>query len=223
MTFILNILHKDMSILAADRRAIAESPPAETSEMAIRAGVGSVVDDYDKITLILGQTLALGISGHTHDHFYLPTLRTSSSIDDALSKIRQYIERSLRVHDRPSLSTLTSIMANQGIASFFDEALGAYFSTEFLFSPIESNFRLYRGSDRPQIIYAGSGSSHFEKEIGQAGIDSFVSSLKNSCTPDSCISWMQEVYRKVSANDPWTGPEAGFMVSIRSSPKFRST
>jgi hypothetical protein len=221
MTFILNILHKDMSILAADRSAIAEWPTATTSNMAVHAGGGSVVDDYEKITLDPRRTLALGIAGHTQDHSYLPSLKTSAGIDDVLWKIRKHIEGFVRVHDRSSLATLNSFAANEGIASFFDEAAGTYFSTKFRFSPIESQFRLHRGSDQAKILHAGSGSSHFEQAVGQAGIDDFVSSTKRSCTPESCVSWMKEAYRRVSLIDVGTGSEPVFAVSTRSSPEFR--
>ncbi len=222
MTFILNILHKDMSILAADRRAIAQWSTAATSDMADHARGGSIVDDYEKITSIPSANLAMGIAGQTQDHYYLPSLKTSSGIDDVLLKVRKHMDAFLRIHDRSGLATLTSFAANQGIASFFDEAAGTFFSSVFRFSPIESQFRLHRGKDEAQILHAGSGSSPFEKAIGQAGIDDFVSSTKKSCTPESCVSWMKEAYRRVSLNDVGTGSEPVFAVSTRSSPDFRS-
>jgi len=42
--------------------------------------------------------------------------------------------KGLRVHDRPSLSTLTSFMVNQGIVSFFDQNADSYFTNTFLFT-----------------------------------------------------------------------------------------
>jgi len=222
VTFILNILHRDMSILAADRKAVAELPVTATPDISVHAGGGSINHNYKKITLNSTKSLALGIAGHTQDHYYIHEIEWSVSVDEVLWKIRKHQEGFLRFHDRTGLSTLTSFMANQGIASFFDQQADTYFTNTFLFSPIESQTRLHRGRDEVQIFCAGSGSEHFKKAVGIEDIDTFKASIKISCTPDACIPWMQDAYRKISANDPGSGAEAVFVVSTRSNPKFRN-
>lgn len=221
MTLILNILHRDISILAADQEAIAGAPVTTTPDMVIHAGGSSVVHDYKKITLILNRSLALGIAGHTHDHYYTPTLALSASITEVLSKIRKHMEGFLRVHDSTSLRTLTSFTVNQCIASFFDQDAGTYFSNTFLFSPVRNETRLHRATDVVKVFYAGSGSEAFEKAGGLSDIDSLIGSSKCLCTPEACIPWMQDAYRKVSAIDAGIGEEPVFVVSTRSNPKFR--
>jgi len=211
-----------MSILAADRKAIAEWPVSSVSDITISAGDSSVVNDFNKITLNASGSLALGIAGHTQDHYYMQAIERSVSIDEGLLAIRKHIERFLRVHDRAGLSTLTSFTVNQGIASFFDKDTGMYFSNTFLFSPVRNETRLYRAADEVKIFHAGSGSEHFEKAFGLVDIDSFVASTRNACTPEACIPWMQDAFRRVSASDAGSGAEAIFVVSTRSSPKFRS-
>jgi len=211
-----------MSILAADRMAIAELPVTATPDMAAHAGGSSIVHDYNKITLNLGKSLALGIAGHTQDHYYIQTIGLSVSFDDWLWKIRKHMEGFLRFNDRSDPSKSSTIMANQGIATFFDQDANMYFTNTFLFSPIESQTRLHRGRDEVQIFHAGSGSEHFKKEVGLEDIDTFKASVKNSCTPEVCIPWMQDAYRRVSASDPGSGAEAVFVVSTRSNPKFRT-
>jgi hypothetical protein len=220
VTFVLNILHRDMSILAADRKAIAELPVTATPGMAVHAGGSSISHDYKKITLNSSKSLALGIAGHTQDHYYIQGIEWSVSIDEVLWKIRKHQESFLRFHDRTSLSTLTSFMVNQGIATFFDQEADTYFTNTFLFSPVESQTRLHRGRDEVQIFHAGSGSEHFKKAVGLEDIDTFKASIKNLCTPEACIPWMQDAYRRVSASDAGSGAEAVFVVSTRSNPKF---
>lgn len=221
MTFILNVLHKDMSILAADQRAIAEWPVVTPLDMAVDAGGGSIIHDYKKITLNSSKNLALGISGHTQYHGYTQTVERSVGIDEVLLTIRKHMDEFLHFHDRTSLSALTSFTANQGIASFFDQDLAMYFSNTFLFSPVENQTRLHRGTDVVKLFHAGSGGKHFEKVVGSRDIDAFIASTKNACTPEDCILWMQDAYRKVSASDANSGAEAVFAVSTRSDPKFR--
>jgi len=222
MTFILNILHRDMSILAADRKAIAGLPNIVSPDRSVHAGGSSIVHDYKKITLHSSENLALGIAGHTQDHYYIPTIGWSVSIDEVLWKIRKHIEDFLRFDDRAGLKALTSFTVNQGIASFFDQNTDTYFTNTFLFSPIEIQTRLHRGRDEIQILHAGSGSEHFKKAVGLEDIETFKDSIKNSCTPEACIPWMQDAYRRVGANDPGSGAEAVFVVSTRSNPKFRA-
>ena len=168
----------------------------------------------------MSRSLALGIAGHTQDHYYTQTIALSASIAEVLWKIRNHMEGFLRVHDRTSLST--TFMVNQAIATFFDQDAGMYFTNTFLFSPVENQTRLHRATDGVKIFHAGSGSEYFEKAVGLVEIDSFISSTKNSCTPEACIPWMQDAYRRVSASDPGSGAEAVFVVSTRSNPKFRS-
>jgi hypothetical protein len=128
----------------------------------------------------------------------------------------------LRVHDRSSLSTLTSFMVNQGIASFFDRDADTYFTNTIRFSPVESQTRLHRSAEGVKIFHAGSGSADFEKTVGLANIESFIASAQDSCTLEACIPWMQDAYRRVSARDHGSGAEAVFVVSTRSDPNFRS-
>lgn len=221
VTFILNILHRDMSILAADRTAFAERPVTTPSSMTVRAAGSPIVHDYPKITLNSSRNLALGIAGQTQDHYYTQSIKQSASIDDGLSIIRRHMERFMRIHDRTSLRTLIEFTVNQGIASLFDQNEDMYFTNTFLFSPVENQTRLHRGTDEVKLFCAGSGSEHFEMAVGLTEIDSFKASIKNSCTPETCIPWMQDAYRKVSASDASSGAEAVFAVSTRSDPKFR--
>lgn len=221
MTFILNVLHRDMSILAADQKAIEGFTNGGSPTISVQDEVGSIVHDYEKITLHFGNDLALGVAGNTQDHYYLPTIDFSVGIDDALWKIRKHLEGFLRIHDRTSLKTLTSFTVNQGVASFFDQVTDTYCTNTFLFSPVEIQNRLHRGRDEVQILIAGSGSEHFKNVVSTEDINAFKGAVNTSCTPEACVSWVQDVYRRVSVQDSGTGSEAVLFASTRSNPKFR--
>jgi hypothetical protein len=92
VTLILNILHRDMSILAADRKAMAEWPVASAPDITAHNGGTSVAHDYNKITLNSNRSLALGIAGHTQDHYYLQTIERSASIDEWFWTIRKHMD-----------------------------------------------------------------------------------------------------------------------------------
>jgi hypothetical protein len=210
-----------MSILAADRFAIAGPPMAAARDLVVRAGVGSIVHDYQKIILNANGSVALGIAGQTQDHYYTQSIEQSVSIDEGLSIIQKHIAKFLRFYDRKNLSTLSSFTLNQGIASFFDQEASMYFTNAFLFSPVYNQTRLHRGTDEVKVLYAGSGSEHFEKDGGAEDIKTLIAATKNSCSPDDYIPWMLDVFMKVSSSDPNTGAKPDFAVSSRNNPKFR--
>lgn len=220
MTFILNVLHRDISILAADRKAIAGGLNLAAPAMSALAEGDSVVNDFNKITLNQSLCLAIGIAGNTHEHYYLPEIGLSASINEVLSNIRKNMECFLRVNDRAFLKSLPPFMVNQSIVTFFDKEADMYCTNTFLFSPIESQTRLHSGGDVAKILHAGSGSWHFEEEVGMERIESFISATKNSCTPEKCIPWMQDAFEKVSVKDQYSSSEAVFFVSARANPKF---
>lgn len=215
MTFILNVLHRDISILAADRKAIAGGINLAAPEASAPAG-----NDFNKITINPSLYLAIAVAGNTHEHFYLPEIWLSASINEVLSKIRKNMEYFLRVNDRALLKSMPPFMVNQAIVTFFDKGADMYCTNTFLFSPVENQTRIHSGGDVAKIFHAGSGSQHFEKAVGMECIKSFVSSISGSCTPEACIPWMKDAFDRVSAQDQYSGPEAVFVVSTRENPRF---
>lgn len=222
MTLILNILHKDMSILAADQKARAEWSVSAWAFTTVPNSRGPIVHDCNKITVNSSRTLAVGIAGQTQDHGYIQAIKQGECIDEGLRAIRKHIESFVPIYDRVNLSKLTHFMANEGIASFFDQSTGKYFSNKYLFSPIEIQTRLHRATDEIKVFYAGSGSKYFKGSDGLADITSFTASVRDSCTPELCISWLQDIYKKASYEDPESGAEAVFFISTKSQPEFRS-
>lgn len=222
MTLILNILHEEMSVLGADKNAIAEWSIPPMSFGSVPPGKGKAVQDFNKITMNSSRTLVLGIAGITHNHRYTRQIELSNNIDDGLLAIRKHIEGFVPIYDRASLDALTSFTKNEGIATFFDTSMDCYFSYKYLFSPVELQARLHRGSGEVKILYAGSGTRYFEGKKGLADIAEFKSSIKNSCAPEDCISWMKDVYKRVSESDPEIGCEPDFLISTKTNLGYSS-
>lgn len=221
MTLILNVLHKDISILAADKQARAVWPVSAMSFSTVPASGGTVVSDFNKVTMNRSRALAVGIAGNTQDHCYTKEIEETESIDESLRVIRNHIQRSVPVYDRARLSNLSSFVPNEAIATFFDHGMGMYFANKYLFSPVEVQARLYRATDEVQVFLAGSGRKYMEGQEGLAVLASFKASVRTSCTPEACISWLQHAYKLVAASDPEIGAEPMFVLSTRSEPEFR--
>jgi hypothetical protein len=222
VTFILNILHNDMSLLAADRKAMEVQPYATAAPgVMVPAATSFPMDGFRKITLNQSGSLAVGIAGLTHEHHYTQAIERSASVDEALWSIRNHVNGFLRIHDRANLIASRSFVANQGIASFFDSGAGTFFSMEYRFSPVHCSTRLHGARDGARLLHAGSGSEYFEKVVGAAEVESFIASINDSCTPEACIHWVQNAFKRVSASDAGSGDDPVFAVSTRSNPQFR--
>lgn len=224
MTFILNILHKDMSLLAADRKALAVAPVTRASPgVMMHADERFQIDTYKKITLNQSRSLAIGIAGLTHEHHYTQKIERNVTVDQGLLIIQDHVNGFLRIKDRASLIPLSSAMLNQGIASFYDTHTGTYFSMEYRFSPVQCSTRLHPARDRIRLLCAGTGSEHFEDAVGAAEIEAFIASTTDSFTTKACLLWVRDAFKKVSAKDSNSGEEPMFVISTRSNLQFRST
>lgn len=211
-----------MSILATDKNARAVWSVSAMSFTTAPASSGPVVSNFNKVTTNMSRTLAVGIAGNTQDHCYTTEIKKSDSIDESLNAIQNHIERSVPAYDPARLSNLSSFMTNEGIATFFDHRMGMYFANKYLFSPVEVQARLYRATDEVQVFWAGSVRKYMGGQEGLAAIVSLATAFRTSCTPEACISWLQDLYKLVSASDPEIGSEPMLLLSTRSEPEFRS-
>lgn len=213
MTLILNILNKEMSILAADDKAFAGGYNRGSTE-------SNAIYDFNKITLHASEDLALGIAGNTQEHYYQPELFQNSSIDDVIEKIRKHMGNYLRVHNRPSLSKLESFEVNDGILTFYDKDIESYFTYTFLFSPVHNQNRLYRGKENVQIFISGSGSKTYEELINKSEIKDYKATSTHKVALESCIQWVSDVFVKVGAIDSTCGTNAKIFISTKTNTKF---
>jgi hypothetical protein len=216
VTFILNVLHKNLSILAADKRGVAEWPTA----FGFPARGKAITHDLTKITLNSTGLLAMGMSGYSEHHAHIGRVSNSVEINEALSIIRHHMEDFLRVDDRALLIKTASPFVNEGVVSFYDKEIQAYFTNEFSFNEFRNSTHLHRATEEVKLFCAGSGRRNFDMDSGRVEIQSLVSASNDQITPDIFIPWMKEMFRRVSAGDEGCGPEALFAVSTRHSHEF---
>lgn len=219
MTLLFNVLNKDFSLLAADRRGykLGQTLPDASGQASIYEA-GHIVNNLEKIGLYLGGRVAVGIAGQTQHHDdYFRSTDMHVSVNAGLRKIRMHMEEHLRIDDRNALLAASHIDVEQSIFTFFDEEVKEYFSNTFTFSPIESCSRLYKfGTNDSRLFAAGSGSQNYEDVIGAT----LASELKRACSVENCIPLVREAYLKVSASDVRIGNDPMIVVSTRSNPQF---
>ena len=217
MTFILNVLHKDISVLAADQKAFAEW----TSISGFPSRSKAVSHDNKKIETNSTGLMAIGVSGYSEHNSYIDEFRRSSEINDGLSIIRRHMEEFLLIDDRPTLIKSASSFENECIASFYDSDTQTFFTNEFSYNEFSNSTRLHRASDDVKVFCAGSGRDHFDCIIGAAEVSLLVEGSEYSHIQDILISWAIEVFKRVSEADEGCGAEPIFAVANRMNNDFR--
>ena len=222
MHFIINLLHKDFSILLSDKKATFDRPiTIKCGKVMVSEGVTLKNPEAQSIFLTACSTVALGIAGNVHDHVYIDTVQKITNVDDVLKSIRSHMECFLQVANRSEIMQPQSWLENQSIATFFDPIGSAYFSNLFLFSKFHNHTRLYRSLDRGGILmHVGSGSKIFEKIVGRSRIEVFASSVSSVDLVDDYLEWFSDVFRKISAVDNAVGRDFTGVISTRESPNF---
>ena len=220
MTFILNVLHKDFSLLCSDRRAHSEGPSTmRMGNITIHAQGGITINGVRKLSLSADKVIAHGFAGNASDHAYREMIETSDSIDAVLSAIAQH---AAEFHcDRRTALQTTSYMENSCITTFFDSKLSTFFSSLRLFSLLGGQSHLYAARENgAMLLHIGSGSSSFEKAIPRDDIVSFAKSIQSTGDIETSVAWLKHAYARVSEIDEGTGAEMVSLVSTRDHPHF---
>jgi len=221
MTTIINILHPDFSILAADTQGQTNGPTEmKVGNISIKAQKGVTIIGVQKLFSNVDRHLAVGFAGTVKNHPYAPEIERCS-VDDALDKIQAHTQASLRLHHRDQILALGTYMDDSSITSFFDAQLSEYFSVYNSFTPREIYTEVNAAKRGRLLTHAGSGSSKLNEALGKQNIHEFVSSVTVETIP-RCLAWLEETFRKVSALDPGTGEEFVALISTRDDPRFKT-
>ena len=221
MTFILNTLHRDFSLIASDRKGTTKGPV--TLEMNGRTinivTEGTVtIEGMKKIHLSRPGNVAVGFAGNASEHRYVDKIDQADSHKTALSIIRSHMEDFLS-HDHKHLLEVLSFTNNAGIATYHETETDTFYSNSFSFSPIHNSTRLHSG-DTGCLIHVGSGSEIFECAVGSEEINRFVESLRSPDDVPSYVQWMREACKKMSAKGKGTSEEMVLFVGTKQNPSF---
>lgn len=217
MTFILNILHKDHVIVAADKKGVAEWPDIWGLKDTERVET----NDVKKIVLNSTEEMAIGISGYSPHNSFENAFRGAKSSEEALSIVRKHMEGFLQVDDLPALIKNASPFENKSIASFYDLGSQTFFSNEFYFNEYSNGTRLHRASEQVKLFCAGSGKVYFDLENEQKNLQSLIESIAATDLSEVFMQWVIARFETVSGKDNGCGSEVLFAVSSRKSPKFQ--
>ena len=220
MTFIVNILHKDFSIISSDKRASTEGPTTiRVDNITIHAEQGATIQGFKKLFLSKNMTVALGMSGNANEHRYTGEFENADHILPALALVRLHMEHFL-LQDYTSLGLNDSFVSNEVIATYCYPETGSFFSNVFQFSPIHNYTRLFMGTDNARLVHVGSGSKIYDSHPE-------LEELRKSFPEDEPLSniqgyldWIKQTYRAVSACDEHTSEEMVLFSATQRDPLF---
>lgn len=221
MTFILNVLHKDFSLIASDRKATTKGPTKiETPGFVIHSKKGVTIQGYKKIYIGKQKNIAVGVAGEIGDHAYISKVDKSENVNSTLSLIRKHMEDFL-IKDHKIILELDSCADNQGIVTYYDPKTKEFFSNFYSFSLIHNYIKLYPSpQEMGRLIHIGSGSSAFESAVGLQEITQFANSLKSLADIPAYVKWIKQAYKEVSARDEGSGEEVVAFLATKKKPVF---
>lgn len=223
MTFILNVLHKEFSLIAGDKRGSA------TGDMTLNLGGSTITVSSPKIVLNgvkklypdQSNTFVVGIAGNSCDHSYLVELRGCLGIDEALEAVHANLAKRFAGVNRAQHLQQRTVMENQGLATFFDPVAEEFFSNIFVFTDFYSHTRMFnQAGGGATLLHVGSGSSNLENAVGLESINEFLPRLRDGFDRDVCLSWMKHAFERVSQVDEGCGSEFVALMATRSDPTF---
>jgi len=224
MTFILNLLHKDFSLIAGDKQGNAAGPGTiKVGATTIHHNGKLTVEGIKKIFLTGNGQVALGYAGNTGDHNYVQAFANTDTGEEAIRCVRQHMDSFFRFDCRDLFLNSEPRMENSALISFFDDEKSAYWTALSFFTQFSSHMNLSarRQNPSPTLIHIGSGSTHFEESVGLDSINKFIEDVKNGASLDVQLEWFREAFYKVSAVAPGCGTNFDAVLSTRESPEFR--
>jgi hypothetical protein len=224
MTFVLNVLHKDFSLVASDRRGMAaEAVTMNVGGISIRTVGGGVIDGIKKSHLNANKRVCVSYAGNVSDHSYIEKTQEQHDPENIVKLIRAHAENQFDFASRADLVSSVPKMQNQAIATFFDEQTSSFFTTYHSFTPYtnynETNVR--HVIPRPILIHLGNGSSSFESSVGLEKINSFINDIESGISVEDMLLWIDEAFALVSKPTTGCSEEYDAVIATRDDPEFR--
>ena len=223
MSFIVNVLHKDFSLLVSDLRVTANGPISlKAGKTTIYAQKGAVITGFVKLRANADRSVALGMAGNAYQHLYVTEFETTRGVDGAISVIDSYVDKYLRFCDRRQFASQVSIPKKIGVLSFFDADMDCYFSLLYEFSLAHKIMRMQKAPDtRLSLIVRGSGCRSLASLEIEESLNRLAAAISTETDYDKCLKWLIPIYDSISSQDPTVSASIVAWVSMRSHPQFR--
>jgi hypothetical protein len=221
MTFILNVLHKDFSILAADTQAGASGDVTIGMEgMTIHVNSPKVtINGFNKLFPNKSRTLVAGMAGVTNAHTYVSELEHSVNAAESLALVHDHVTRVYLESDRIPIYRGEPTHENQALLCYYDGIAGKFTTNVLKFHPVYMQSSLFH-STAVGLLHIGTGSVAMEAAIDQDRRKEFADSIIQETDPKVCLDWISHAFKMVSEKAEGCGQEFTAYAATRQSPIF---
>ena len=225
MTLILNLLHRDFSILVADRRASSPGPitlDAGNRRIVVTAKKGITIDGFNKLFLSKDGRCAIGVAGAAEEHDrYVPEVQESIGIDNIREVIHRFLVGYPTHESSANVRFGSTIKKNAGILTYFEPTINRFYSQWYEFSSVHFSASLCAGEETVTHLKLGSGATAEIEEKAKARFEEYCQSIKTIAEID--MSEITALYRAVGDVDPDVGSDISVLSASRSALSFTNT
>jgi len=226
MTLIVNVLHKDFTLLAADKLANAAGPATITmGRLTINLpNGGSVTGLFPKVITAANGCAAAGSAGVIAEHTYVDAFKATTTPEDALAAIRNAAQDFFDFAERDQYLEGKGQMINESIVSFFDVAKSAFWTFIIKYTRFESHQFVYARNKNPKayVFSTGSGNATLHEKVPEEEMQQFIDSIADEWSESQLVQWLDKIFRIVSENNKTVGATYDSMIATRDNPVFRS-
>lgn len=225
MTLVINVLHKDFSLLAADRQANAHGPTTITAgRLTIKLSNGGTITGlFPKVITTANGTAAVGIAGTIAEHTYTDAFKAATSAEAGLNIVREAAFNFFDFNERERFILREGQMVNSSITSFFDAEKEAFWSFVNSYTRFAYSQSVYarKANTTAEIFSIGSGHETLAKIIDGEEIAAFTASIAEDWSEADLTQWLERCYRSVSAENKTVGASFDAYIATRDAPHFR--
>jgi len=223
MTFLMNVIHDDFSLLVADKKANTRGQTTiQFGNLTVNLEEGGSIIGFNKIFTNSKTDLILGIAGDANQHKYLDDFNSSVTANDSIHWIEKFIDNQLAFNNRVQFLENYSQKENQGILSFYDDETSKFYSFVFTFNPCCKYMQLFQTVENTLVITTrGSGQQHFMKIFDQKSLDKLIAETHGREDIQKVISWITPIYKKVSEMDDCVSQDFDEWLATKDNPSFK--
>lgn len=225
VTLILNVLHKDFSVLAGDKLLNA-SGPATLSMGGLTIKLlngGKIHGAYPKVITSKGGHTAIGSAGVVAEHTYLEAARDAETPGEALRAVREAAYGAFNFHERDGLLASEGQMINESVVSFFDVEKEAFWTFILKYTRFELHQFAYarRQNATAQIFSIGSGNATLHEKVPEEDFNAFVASIETEWTEEAIGVWLDHLFGVVGEYNDTVSVDYDAWIATRDVPEFR--
>lgn len=224
MTLVVNVLHKDFSLIASDRLANATGPTTMSiGSVTITLVNGGKIDGVSKLLTTANGCAAVGSAGNTREHTFADAFRSATDHAQVLEALRSAAYNQFDFSERDQLIEGKEQMVNESVVSFFDNEKSAFWTFVISHTRFESAQSAYVRKLNPvaYIFSVGSGHSTLVDKLPAEEVDKFTSKIAEEWSEPQLALWLDGIFAAVSSVNDTVGSSYHALIATRDNPTFR--